>query len=125
MQYIRAWEIEDRRRRREIADLESMRVKYQKDAETEESQLEGQREQLLRSQAKRKRYEGTLENAGHRCIDEFDGVRHNRSHVHKRIVSAVLDGICFSQRSLADTCEHLNSATLCPNAKMPPHYPVF
>lgn len=31
MQYIRAWEIEDRRRRREIADLESMRVKYQKE----------------------------------------------------------------------------------------------
>ncbi|CAJ1372803.1 unnamed protein product [Effrenium voratum] len=64
MQYIRAWEIEDRRRRREIADLESMRVKYQKDAETEESQLEGQREQLLRSQAKRKRYEGYEQLAG-------------------------------------------------------------
>lgn len=31
MQYIRAWEIEEKRRQREIADLEAMRSRFQKD----------------------------------------------------------------------------------------------
>lgn len=31
MQYIRAWEIEEKRRQREIADLEAMRARFQKD----------------------------------------------------------------------------------------------
>lgn len=31
MQYIRAWEIEEKRRQREIADLEALRSRFQKD----------------------------------------------------------------------------------------------
>ncbi|CAL1132481.1 unnamed protein product [Cladocopium goreaui] len=58
MQYIRAWEIEEKRRQREIADLEAMRSRFQKEGEAEEKQLEGQREVLQKAQVKRKRYEG-------------------------------------------------------------------
>jgi len=58
MQYIRAWEIEEKRRQREIADLEAMRARFQKEGEGEEKQLEGQREVLQKAQVKRKRYEG-------------------------------------------------------------------
>ncbi|CAK9023091.1 Uncharacterized protein SCF082_LOCUS16059 [Durusdinium trenchii] len=58
MQYIRAWEIEDKRRQRELLDLEVMRLRFRKEGEAEESQLEGQREVLQKGLAKRKRYEG-------------------------------------------------------------------
>eukprot|EP00913_Durusdinium_trenchii_P035372 g33102.t1 len=58
MQYIRAWEIEDKRRQRELLDLEAMRLRFRKEGEAEESQLEGQREVLQKGLAKRKRYEG-------------------------------------------------------------------
>lgn len=30
MQYIRAWEIEDKRRQRELLDLEAMRLRFRK-----------------------------------------------------------------------------------------------
>jgi len=58
MQYIRAWEIEEHRRSRELVDLEAMRARFRKDAETEERQLEGQRKVLQKGLIKRKRYEG-------------------------------------------------------------------
>jgi len=58
MQYIRAWEIEESRRQKELADLETMRARFRKEAESEERQLEGQRKVLQKGQVKRKRYEG-------------------------------------------------------------------
>eukprot|EP00933_Yihiella_yeosuensis_P014333 TRINITY_DN12894_c3_g1_i1.p1 TRINITY_DN12894_c3_g1~~TRINITY_DN12894_c3_g1_i1.p1 ORF type:complete len:308 (-),score=97.48 TRINITY_DN12894_c3_g1_i1:162-1085(-) len=58
MQYIRAWEFQEKRRCTEIKDLEAMTERFRKEAEEEGAKIAELRQVLEKERRRRKRYEG-------------------------------------------------------------------